>query len=185
MATVQTIKNAVHKVVSPVVRVALPKAKIRPFGLHPLAWKLYLKSGISVGRIGQTIGNARASAGTHCKTGVYEGADYGACFDLRVHDLPLRQVIQNVAVPLMALGFAVYMRVPGCNGWPLSDVYHVHCIYPACNMTAEVAHQVVDWLAAPSRNGLASHETYTAYQPTTANRAACKALYADHKLVVV
>jgi hypothetical protein len=96
----KAIVAAVHKAVTPIAKkLNLP---VRPYGMHPLAFALYVKSGLPVSRIGQTIGNAKASAGTHCKTGEYQGHDYGACFDAqrvprRQHDAGGRTSGQGLA----------------------------------------------------------------------------------------
>ena len=177
--------SLLHKAVNPVVRKLLPKLAVRPYGMHPLAWAIFIRSGVPVSRIGQCIGHALASKGTHGKTGVYRGADYGACFDLHVLDLTHEQAVRNVVMPLSALGIVVFLRVPGADGWPSSQAYHAHCIYPGCNMTVQVAHQVQDWLATPMLNGLARHLPYNLYSVTSALRQAVIRLFAQHKIVVI
>lgn len=174
--------STLHKVVGPALRVVAPS--VRPYGMHPLAWALYRQAGISPWRVGQTIGNALASAGTYCKVGEYQGHDYGACFDLRVSDLGTATIVQQIVRPLAALGIAAYVRIPGHDHWPASDARHVHCIYAGANMTEQVEHQVKDWLnEAETLNGLASHVKYTLYQTTHDERAACQAVFATHKVI--
>lgn len=178
-------KAVLHKAVSPIMRTVVPSLPIRPFGFHPLAWALFLKSGVSCTRVGQVIGSAKASKGTHAQTGVYQGAPFGACFDMHVTDMTHAQVIHNIVQPLAALGFVPYMRVPGEDHWPASEAYHVHVVYPGCAMVTSVAHQVEDWLGAPLKNGLASHVPYHAYANTHDERLAAKTLFANHTVVTV
>lgn len=175
------LKTIVSKVVTGAAKVVAPNAPIRPYGMHPLAFGLYLKTGIPVRRIGQTIGNAPASAGTHCKVGEYQGHDYGACFDLHVSDLSHNTVIEDIVTPLALVGFAAFMRVPGSDHWPIGDAYHVHCIYPGANMTEQVSHQVQDWLnESETLNGLAFHVRYGAYQASHEERLSCRVLFKTH-----
>ena len=179
----QHIVTAVHKAASPVIRKLLPNMAFRPYGMHPVAYALFTQTGLSHRRIGQTIGHAAASAGTHVKTGEYEGHDYSPCFDLRVHDLTHAEAIKQIVRPMSALGFAAYMRVPGSDHWPSSEIFHVHCIFPGCHVTEQVNHQLEDWLSEPLLNGLASHVPYRAYETTHDERLEAQKLYRSHEVL--
>ena len=185
MSVVQTVVNAVHQVAAPLVHTVLPNAPLRKYGVHPLMWQILQEIGIPASRCGQAIGHAAASVGTHVKTGVYDGADYSPCLDFHVTDLSHADALTYIVTPLAARGCPAFLRVPGADGWPAADAYHVHAIYPGCNLTPIVAHQVMDWLSVPTRNGLARHQPFEAYKASPSDREACKALFAEHKIVIV
>jgi hypothetical protein len=175
------VKNLIHKVISPVIRTHAPNAQIRVYGMHPLAWAAYLATGLPVSRIGQTIGHAAASAGTHVKTGVYKGADYSPCFDLRIHDLTDDEC-RAILVKLADHGIAAFYRKPGHDHWPSTEIRHIHAIWPDCQMTPIVERQVHDWLCTPVLNGLASHAPYVFFQNTHGQRLLVRILFArQHK----
>ncbi len=153
---------------------------VRPYGFHPLGWKAFLKTGISVERVGQTIGGARASGGTHLKDGEYEGHDYGACVDLRIGDLSDAGAIALLP-KLAAVGFAGFFRDPGHDHWPSGEARHIHMIWADCDTKQIVRHQVRDWLETPVMcNGLASHAPYRAWQPDHALRLVVRTMAEKH-----
>ena len=178
-------KNAIHQAVAPLIHAALPDAPIRKYGIHPLLWDILVAIGIPPSRCGQSIGSAAASAGTHVKTGVYQGSDYSPCLDFRITDMSHADALTYILKPLAARGVCAFLRVPGADGWPSTEAYHLHAIYPACNLTPIVAHQVMDWLSLPTRNALRGHDVYGAYNASASDREACKALFAEHKVVIL
>lgn len=146
----------------------------RSRGLHPIASDRLRCAGITAARITQTIGNATASAGTHAQDGVYDGHAYSAATDLSVLGLTDAQVKVLVA-KLDALGFAAFYRKPGYDGWPASEARHVHVVFAGAKMKSSLRSQIWDFLAG--KNGLASHTTYTFYQPPADVKAYIKAIF--------
>lgn len=134
---------------------------ILKFGLHPTASDRLRCAGITSTRIVQTIGNAAASAGTHAQDGVASGHPYSAATDISVRGLSDAQA-RTLIARLDALGFAAFFRNPGHDGWPSSEVRHVHAVFAGARMKSSLRSQIGDFLAA--RNGLASHSTYRFYQ---------------------
>ncbi len=132
------------------------------FGLHPTASDRLRCAGITSARITQTIGNAAASAGTHAQDGVASGRAYSAATDLSVRGLSDAQVKKLIA-RLDSLGFAAFFRNPGQDGWPSSEVRHVHVVFAGARMKSSLRAQISDFLNG--KNGLASHTTYRFYQP--------------------
>ena len=146
----------------------------RPYGLHPLAGAALVAAGISLALVGQTIGNAPASAGTHAKDGEYQGHDYCAATDFRIRDLDTAGT-RRLCDQLAAAGFLPYYRNPGVNGWPASQCRHIHAIWPACPMKEMLRDQVHDYLH--DRNGLVSHADYTFRPPTDAECTIARAAF--------
>lgn len=137
----------------------------RPYGLHPLAFAALVAAGIPISRVGQTVGNAAASAGTHAKDGEFEGHDYAACTDFHIADLSDAEV-HGLCAQLAGAGFCPYFRKPGADGWPCQDARHVHAIWPGCAMKRIVRSQVHSYLA--DRSGLVSNAPYPFRPPTEA-----------------
>ena len=146
----------------------------RPYGMHPDAFAAYLKTSLPVSRIGQTIGGAAASAGTHEKDGEDDGHDYAVCTDIRVSDLS-HQGARAVLKTLWAAGFAGWYRCADFpeDHWP--GVTHIHVIWPAAPMKLICRNQVHDFCATPSKTGLA--------QPTEAQRQIVRAGFLAHNPV--
>lgn len=136
-------------------------------GLHPAASAALVQAGVGAGRVGQTIGNAAASAGTHAADGIADGHSYCAAVDLRINNggnfLSDSQVKLLIA-KLSEVGFAAYFRNPGHDGWPAQEIRHVHAVFAGCPMKRALRNQVHDYLHG--KNGLASHGAYTFFQPT-------------------
>lgn len=150
---------------------------IRPYGMHPLAFEAYLKAQLHPSRIGQTIGHAAASAGTHAQDGDYEGVPYCGATDLHIADLGGDQV-KTLLSALADAGFAAYYRRPGFDHWPSGDARHVHAIYGGCRMKGLLQTQIHDWVHG--RNGLMSHAAYEFWQPSEAQGQIVRALFLAH-----
>lgn len=146
------------------------------WGLHPVASDRLRCAGVSSSRISQTIGNAAASAGTHAKDGTTGAGPYSAATDISVSGLSDAQV-KTLIAKLDALGFAAFFRNPGHDGWPSYEARHVHAVFVGAKMKSSLQSQVWDFLAG--RNGLASHSTYSFYQPPASVKAYSKALFLD------
>ena len=127
------------------------------FGLHPRASAAFQAVGVTASRIMQTIGGAPASAGTHLQDGTFQGHPYSAATDLSVSGLSNAQ-IGNLLERLAKVGFAAWYRQPGHDGWPASEVRHIHAVYANAKMKTSLQSQVRSWLAG--RNGLVSNTLY-------------------------
>lgn len=126
-------------------------------GLHPAASQALQGIGISAARIGQTIGTAPASKGTHAPDGTASGHPYTAAVDLHVRDLSEGQV-RALLAKLGDAGLAAWYRNPGHDHWPSTEALHVHAVYAGCEMKKLLRDQVHDY--CHGLNGLASHVTY-------------------------
>lgn len=135
----------------------IAKAALLEYGLHPRASAAMLSIGLSASRITQTIGSASASAGTHKQDGTVSGHPYSAATDISVRGLSTTQ-IHNLLEKLGKVGFAVWYRQPGHDGWPSNQVAHIHAVYANCKMKESLRSQVRSWL--DGRNGLRSNTTY-------------------------
>lgn len=149
-------------------------AAILRYGLHPVASDRLRCVGITAARITQTIGGAVASAGTHLQDGVASATPYSAATDISVRGLTDAQVRVLVA-RLDAMGFAAFFRDPGRDGWPAAEARHVHAVFAGAKMKASLRAQIADFLAG--KNGLASHTSYTFYQPPADVKAYVKSLF--------
>jgi hypothetical protein len=127
--------------------------------------------------ISQTIGNAAASAGTHAQDGTSGGFAYCAATDLRTAGLSNAQV-RTLLNKLANEGFAAFFRNPGQDGWPSSEIRHIHAIYVGVHMKSSLRAQVNDWLNG--KNGLASHTTYSFWQPSAAQKNKIRNLFEAH-----
>jgi hypothetical protein len=144
------------------------------YGLHPVASDRLRCAGITAARITQTIGNAVASAGTHAQDGTVDGKPYCAATDLSVSGLTDTQV-KTLIAKLDTLGFAAFFRKPGYDGWPSSEARHIHAVFAGAKMKSSLRSQITDFLAG--KNGLASHTTYTFYQPPPDVKAYIKMIF--------
>ncbi|HEX8108833.1 MAG TPA: hypothetical protein VF516_13970 [Kofleriaceae bacterium] len=153
-----------------------PQAALLKFGLHPRASDALRSIGITASRILQTIGNAPASAGTHAQDGVVNGHPYSAATDLSVSGLSNAQ-IKNLLARLAKVGFAAWFRWPGHDGWPASEVRHIHAVYANAKMKAALRSQVRSWLVG--RNGLVSNTLYSFFQWTAAEKAVVRNKFAQ------
>jgi hypothetical protein len=141
-------------------------AAILRSGLHPRASDALRAAGVTADRITQTIGSAAASAGTHAQDGTVDGHAYSAATDISVRGLSDTQ-IKNLLARLAKVGFAAWFRFPGHDGWPASEVRHIHAVYANAKMKTSLRSQVRSWLV--HRNGLVSNTTYTFYTWSAAN----------------
>lgn len=171
MAVVQTLKNAVHKAITPALKAV--SAPIRPHGMLPSAFDAYLSTGYPSSRIGQTMATpghqVAASADTHNQDGTLAGIPYAVCVDLHCRDLSVPQV-KAMLVKLWSAGFVAWYR---CADYPedhWSGVTHIHALWPAAPCKLSCRNQVHDYCAVPSKTGLASHLPYHFLQPTQAQR---------------
>lgn len=153
-----------------------PAAAVLKFGLHPRASDALRSVGITASRILQTIGNAPASAGTHAQDGVVNGHPYCAATDLSVSGLSNAQ-IKNLLARLAKVGFAAWFRWPGHDGWPASEVRHIHAVYANARMKSALRSQVRSWLVG--RNGLVSNTLYGFFQWTAAEKAVVRGKFAQ------
>jgi hypothetical protein len=146
-------------------------------GLHPEASDRLRCAGVTADRISQTIGYATASAGYHAPDGTVDGMQYTAAVDLRTRDLTETQ-IRALLTRLGQNGFAAWYRKPGYDGWPSSEVPHIHAVFAGVIMKAELRGQIRDYLAG--LNGLASHTTYRFWMPTSDILSIVRLLFERH-----
>ncbi len=143
-------------------------------GLHPRASDGLRAAGVAAWRITQTIGNAPASAGFHAKDGTVNGRAYTAAVDLSVQNLSSAQ-IHNLIEKLAKVGFAVWYRKSGVDGW--SGANHLHAVYANCMMKSQLRAQVRSWLVG--RNGLSSNTVYHWHAFSAAAKQAVKGKFAQ------
>ncbi len=137
---------------------ATPKAApYLRYGLHPDASNALVSISITSARILQTIGSAAASAGTHAQDGTASGKPYSAATDLSVSGLSSTQ-IATLLDDLARVGYAGWYRRPGFDGWPASEIAHIHVIWVGAPMKRSLRDQIHDWVVG--KNGLASHGPY-------------------------
>lgn len=148
------------------------RAALVRWGMFPAASDAYRKTGLSASRIMQTIGNAPASAGYHARDGFANGQPYTAATDISTRGLS-RTFIRRLLERMGRLGFAGFYRWPGHDGWPSSQIAHIHTNWAGCRMKSQLVGQIHDWLNG--RNGLASNGAYTFYRPSTTakNKVRC------------
>lgn len=142
-------------------------------GLHPAASDALRAAGFEADDIGQTVGFALASAGTHAPDGRVNGKYYAACTDFHIAGKGEDEV-KAILKKLWAAGFAAWYRNPGHDHWPSADARHVHGAFAGVLMKPMVQHQVGDMLQDPSANGLASHADYQFLQTTHEDRLAIR-----------
>jgi hypothetical protein len=142
-------------------------------GLHPRASDAMRAAGVAAWRITQTVGSASASAGTHERDGYANGKAYSAATDISTSGMTHAQ-IRNLLERMAKLGFALWYRQQGHDGW--FGASHIHAVYANCAMKSSLRSQVRSWLA--SRNGLVSNTIYGFHTFSAAAKAAVKAKYA-------
>ncbi len=147
------------------------------WGLAPKASDHLRCAGIGSGSIMQTIGSAAASAGTHARDGTIGGHPYSAAVDLRTSGLSDSQV-RALLGRLSNNGFAAFFRNPGHDGWPSSELRHIHAIYVGVPMKSSLRSQVSSWLSG--RNGLVSNSSYGFYQASSSQKTAIRNLFNAH-----
>ncbi|MBV9850091.1 MAG: hypothetical protein JO250_10500 [Armatimonadetes bacterium] len=128
-------------------------------------------------RIGQTVGFAAASAGTHAPDGALDGHPYCAATDLHVADLGHAEV-RELLSRLADMGFAAFYRRPGFDHWPAYDALHVHAVFAGVKMKPMLQDQIHQWLHG--LNGLASRARYEFWQPSAAQCQVVRALFLAH-----
>ena len=149
-------------------------------GLHPGASAALEKIGFPVERIGQVIGHAAASKGTHEADGTCEGHAYTCAMDLRVGGWD-RAEIRGWLDKLGSVGIAAWYRCPGEDGW--SGAAHLHAVWAGAPMKAGLQRQVHDY--CHGRNGLASHAPYRFHARRPADVETVRALFLAHNPAVV
>ncbi|HEY0192563.1 MAG TPA: hypothetical protein VGC42_15700, partial [Kofleriaceae bacterium] len=132
--------------------------------------------GVTASRIMQTIGNAPASAGTHAQDGTVNGHPYCAATDISVSGLSNTQ-IKNLLAKLSKVGFAAWFRWPGHDGWPSSEVRHIHAVYANAKMKSSLRSQVRSWLVG--RNGLVSNTLYSFFKWSSSEKAVVRGKFAQ------
>jgi hypothetical protein len=152
------------------------QAALLKFGLHPRASDALRSIGITAGRIMQTIGNAAASAGTHAQDGTVNGHPYSSATDLSVSGLSNTE-IQNLLSKLAKVGFAAWFRWPGHDGWPASEVRHIHAVYANSKMKSSLQSQVRSWLVG--RNGLIGNAIYGFYTWSSSDKSVVRGKFAE------
>jgi hypothetical protein len=150
------------------------RAALVHWGMFPAASDAYRATGLAASRITQTIGNAPASAGYHARDGYANGQPYCAATDISTRGLSLT-FIRRLLERMGRLGFAAFYRRPGYDGWPSSQVAHIHAVYAGAHMKSQLRGQVTDWLSG--RNGLASHGPYRFFTPSAAAKAKVRCLF--------
>jgi len=147
----------------------ISSAAVLAWGLHPRASDALRAAGVSAWRITQTIGDAADSAGYHHQDGTFNGHPYSAATDISVSSLSSTQ-IHNLLEKLGKLGFAVWYRKNGVDGW--SGANHMHAVYANCKMKTQLQAQVRAFLVR--RNGLVSNTIYTWHHFSSAALTAVK-----------
>jgi hypothetical protein len=107
---------------------------------------------------------------------VVNGHPYSAATDLSVSGLSNAQ-IKNLLARLAKVGFAAWFRWPGHDGWPASEVRHIHAVYANAKMKSALRSQVRSWLVG--RNGLVSNTLYGFFQWTAAEKAVVRNKFAQ------
>jgi hypothetical protein len=156
--------------------IATPDAAILKWGIHPRASDALRSIGVSASRIMQTIGNAAASAGTHAQDGTVNGHPYCAATDISVRGLSNTQ-IRHLLEKLGRVGFAAWFRWPGHDGWPSSEVRHIHAVYANARMKSSLRSQVRSWLVG--RNGLVTNWIYQFYRWSATAKATVRHKFAQ------
>lgn len=144
-------------------------------GLHPAASDALREIHIEVSRIGQTIGSATASAGTHDADGAANGHPYSAATDFRIKDLTLLQIRQFLD-KLGGVGFAAWYRPP--NWDHIGGTSHVHGVYAGCPMKLSLRNQIHDY--CHGKNGLQSHSLYLFHPPVQSSIDKVRELFLAH-----
>ena len=157
---------------------ATPKsAPYLRYGLHPDASNALVSIGITSARILQTIGSAAAFAGIHAQDGTASGKPYSAATDLSVSGLSSTQ-IATLLDDLARVGYAGWYRRPGFDGWPASEIAHIHVIWVGAPMKRSLRDQIHDWVVG--KNGLASHGPYAFHAFPKCRRDAILARFVLH-----
>ena len=143
-------------------------------GLHPRASDALRAAGVAGWRITQTIGNAPASAGYHAADGSVNGRTYCAAVDLSTSGLTETQ-IHNLLEKLAKVGFAVWYRKDGRDGWRGAN--HIHAVYANSKMKAQLRAQVRSWL--DGRTGLVGNGVYGWHKFSATAKAAVKGKFSQ------
>lgn len=130
-------------------------------------------------RIGQVIGGAPQSKGTHLSDGEINGRPYTAATDFKIKDLSLEE-IRELLDRLGGVGFAAWYRPP--NWDHLGGTSHVHGVYAGVPMKLILRDQVHDFCSG--RNGLKSHLHYTFHIPNKASIDKVRELFLAHNPMV-
>lgn len=143
-------------------------------GLHPRASDALRAVGLSASRITQTVGDAPDSAGVHLADGIVNGKPYTAAIDISTSGMTEAQ-IHNLVEKMGKVGFAVWYRKTGVDGW--FGVKHIHGVYANCRMKEALRSQVRSWLVG--RNGLISNTIYTWHTFSAAAKQTVQAKFAQ------
>jgi hypothetical protein len=90
-------------------------------GLHPRASHSFTAAGIPAWRLGQTVGHAKASSGTHEADGTVGGEAYCAATDLNISDIK-RTELPPVMKPMLEAQVRDFLT--GRNGLASHAPYH-------------------------------------------------------------
>jgi hypothetical protein len=133
----------------------------RKTGMHITAFRAFItacyESKLSPNRIGQTLGGAILSHGTHARDGEFinengKRESYSAAVDIRINDIT-EQEENRLMLRMRINQFAVWRR----NAGVFSRAPHLHAIYIPLKKKEILDRQVEDFLNA--RSGLAGHRT--------------------------
>ena len=147
-------------------------------GLSQDASDALRRAGLTAADIGQTIGDADPSAGTHeAEATLDHGRHYSAATDIHITGKTDAQV-KFLLVSLSLQGFVCFYRDPGRDHWPTKDARHVHVIYCGVPMKRSLRDQVHSWLAG--KNGLKRNAPYLFWQPSAKAQQICRAFFLEH-----
>jgi hypothetical protein len=132
---------------------------LRKRGIHIEAFEALVQAcytcKISPDRIGQTLGHAKASVGTHAKDGLFTNETgrkeaYSAAVDLSIRDIDESQE-NELLLRLRDNGFAAWRRSSGS----FASTPHIHAVFCGVKMKKILQEQVEDFFH--NRDGLAGH----------------------------
>lgn len=162
-------------------KIELHNSKIkRPFGMAVAAFEAYIgacnDAGLKAPRIVQTVGKAKASAGTHHADGISGSEPYCAAVDISVRGfLGLggynEKQIRWLLFCMARRGFVGWYRYRGS----FANNRHVHAIYVGLPMKPALQFQVRDFLL--DRDGLASHRKEVFWTAETQWDARLRAMF--------
>lgn len=122
------------------------------WGIHPSASDRLRAAGVPASQVMRTIGSAAASAGTHGTDGYVNGQPYSCATDLSARGMSDAEVC-GLLERLGRLGIAGWYRNPGHDGWPSSEIRHMHVVFAGAKMKSSLRSQINDYHLG--RNALA------------------------------
>jgi len=131
----------------------------RKKGMHPQAFQSWIDASfaarISPDRLGQTVGTATKSAGTHAPDGKFKNErghweNYTAALDVHIDDIDTEEE-RRLMLAMRARLWAVWLRDTGS----FASCPHLHAIYIPLKKKEALDTQVEDFLEY--RSGLVGH----------------------------